>query len=65
MNLTQNCSFFDKFLFFKKQESCNRILPFFKKKFSPNQKKKKKESHWLEYAALTASGWPAGRVFAQ
>jgi hypothetical protein len=37
---------------------------FSKRNSHPTQKKGKK-SHWLEYAALTASGWPAGRVFAQ
>jgi len=39
---------------------------FSKRNYKPTKKKeKKKQSHWLEYAALTASGWPAGRVFAQ
>jgi hypothetical protein len=39
--------------------------PFFQKEILTQPKKKEKESCWLEYAALTASGWPAGRVFAQ
>jgi hypothetical protein len=41
--------------------------PFFQKEILTQlkKKKKKKQSRWLEYAALTASGWPAGRVFAQ
>jgi hypothetical protein len=39
---------------------------FFQKEIINQPKKeKKKQSRWLEYAALTASGWPAGRVFAQ
>jgi len=39
---------------------------FSKRNYQPTKKKeKKKQSRWLEYAALTASGWPAGRVFAQ
>jgi hypothetical protein len=40
---------------------------FFQKEIinQPKKKEKKKQSRWLEYAALTASGWPAGRVFAQ